>query len=92
MDIAALDFGGAGDTVYLSLFGTGIRNRSTLTAVSATVGGANARVEYAGAQGQFVGLDQVNIVVPRELAGRGALDVVVTVDGRTANTVQVVAR
>ncbi len=92
VDIAALDFGGAGETVYLSLFGTGIRNRSTLSAVSATIGGANARVEYAGAQGQFVGLDQVNVVVPRELAGRGAVDVVLTVDGRPANTVQVVAR
>jgi uncharacterized protein (TIGR03437 family) len=92
LDIAGLDFGREGDTVYLSLYGTGIRNRSAVTAVSATIGGANARVEYAGPQLQFVGLDQVNVAVPRELAGRGVLDIVLTVDGRPANTVQVVAR
>jgi uncharacterized protein (TIGR03437 family) len=92
LDIAALDFGGAGDTVYLSLYGTGIRNRSALTAVSATIGGLNATVQYAGAQGQFVGLDQVNLIVPREIAGRGDVDVVLTVDARAANTVRIVAR
>jgi uncharacterized protein (TIGR03437 family) len=92
LDIAALDFGVEGDAVYLSLYGTGIRGRSTLTAVSVTIGGANARVDYAGAQPTYVGLDQVNVLVPRELAKRGDLDVVLTVDGRPANVVRVVAK
>jgi uncharacterized protein (TIGR03437 family) len=92
LDVAAIDFGAEGETVYLSLFGTGIRNRSTLTAVSATAGGLNATVTYAGPQPQYVGLDQVNVVLPRELAGRGAVDVVITVDGRAANPVLVIAR
>jgi uncharacterized protein (TIGR03437 family) len=91
LDVAALDFGDSGDTVYLTLYGTGIRNRAALSAVSATVGGVSARVDYAGAQGQFVGLDQVNLALPRELAGLGALDVVLTVASRAASPVQVVA-
>ena len=86
---APVNLGGSGDTVYLLLFGTGIRNRTTLTSVAATIGGANARVEYAGPQSQYVGLDQVNIVVPHALAGRGLVDLVVTVDAKPSNTVQI---
>jgi uncharacterized protein (TIGR03437 family) len=85
----AIDLGAATDQVILELFGTGIRGRSALTAVTATIGGQAAEVQYAGPQGGFAGLDQVNIRVPRSLAGRGDVDVVLTVDGKTANTVTV---
>jgi len=84
-----IDLGVATDQVVLELFGTGIRGRSALPAVTATIGGQAADVQYAGPQGGFMGLDQVNIGVPRSLAGRGAVDVVLTVDGKTANTVTV---
>jgi len=84
-----IDLGAATDQVILELFGTGIRGRSALTAVTATIGGQAADVLYAGPQGSFSGLDQVNIRVPRSLAGRGDVDVVLTVDGKTANTVTV---
>jgi uncharacterized protein (TIGR03437 family) len=84
-----LDLGAATDQVILELFGTGIRGRSALTAVTATIGGQAAEVQYAGPQGGFAGLDQVNVRVPRSLAGRGDVDVVLTVDGKTANTVTV---
>ena len=73
---------------YLLLFGTGIRNRSALTAVDATIGDVHPRVEYAGPQNQYEGLDQVNLVLPPELAGRGLVDLVLTVDSRPANRVQ----
>ncbi len=43
----------------------------------------------AGAQGQLVGLDQTNILIPRSLIGRGPVDVVLTVDGKAANTVRI---
>jgi hypothetical protein len=34
-------------------------------------------------------VDQINLgPLPRTLAGRGTIDVVLTVDGKTANTVQ----
>lgn len=84
-----LDLGGATEQVYLISFGTGIRNRSSLTAVTASIGGSNAAVSYAGAQGSFAGLDQVNLLLPRSLAGRGNVDVVLRVDGQTANTVTI---
>ena len=39
-------------------------------------------------QGQFEGLDQLNIgPLPRSLAGRGEVEIVVTVDGKQANVV-----
>ena len=85
----AIDLGAATDQVILELFGTGIRGRSALTAVTATIGGQAAEVQYAGPQGGFAGLDQVNIRVPRGLAVRGAVDVILVVDGKTANTVTV---
>ena len=84
-----IDLGAATDQVILELFGTGIRGRSALTAVTARIGGQDAEVQYAGPQGGFAGLDQVNVRVPRSLAGRGDVDVILTVDGKTANTVTV---
>jgi uncharacterized protein (TIGR03437 family) len=86
-----IEFGGPGDTVYLILYGTGIRFRSSLSAVSVTAGGSGTVVEYAGAQGTFVGQDQINAILPQSLAGAGEINVIVTVDGVTANTVKVIA-
>ncbi len=77
------------DQVFLLLYGTGLRNRITLNGVTATIGGTNSEVSFAGAQPDFVGLDQVNVRVARSLAGRGDVDVVLTADGKPANTVQV---
>ena len=44
---------------------------------------------YAGAQGDFVGLDQVNVRLSNALAGRGEIDVVLTVNPKAANTVRI---
>jgi uncharacterized protein (TIGR03437 family) len=84
-----LDLGPSGTKVFLSLYGTGIRGRSSLAAVTATIGGVNATVDFASAQTQYAGLDQVNVLIPSTLAGRGEVDAVVTVDGRPANAVRV---
>jgi uncharacterized protein (TIGR03437 family) len=84
-----IDLGAATDVVALELFGTGIRGRSLLSNVSCTVGGVTANVAYAGAQGGYVGLDQVNVSLPRSLAGRGEMDVNLVVDGHAANTVKI---
>lgn len=84
-----IDLGPATDQVFLILNGTGIRGRSSLAAVTATIGGVATSVTYAGDQGSFVGLDQVNILIPRGLIGRGEVNVVLIVDGKTANTVKV---
>ncbi len=83
-----LDLGSAGDIVVIVLFGTGIRGRSAQAAVSCRIGGQAGEVQYASVSPGFVGLDQVNVVIPRSLAGRGEVDVVLTVDGKTANTLK----
>jgi serine-type D-Ala-D-Ala carboxypeptidase/endopeptidase len=85
-----IDLGPEGEQVYLVLYGTGLRARGG--AVAARVGGVAAAVTYAGAQGDFDGLDQINVLLPRALAGRGEVEVVLTVDGLTANTVKVAVR
>ena len=77
------------DQVYLALYGTGIRLRSTLTNVTASIGGTSLPLAYAGAQGSFVGLDQANILLPRALIGRGEVDVTLNVDGKISNVVRV---
>src|SRR5215467_409027 len=74
---------------FLELFGTGIRGRSSLANVTATIGGENVDVLFAGPQGQFPGLDQVNLTLPQTLHAHGETDVVLTVDGHVANTVRV---
>jgi uncharacterized protein (TIGR03437 family) len=84
-----LDLGAATDQVFLQLYGTGIRGRSSLAAVTARIGGVDAVVEYADEVSGLVGLDQVNLRVPRSLAGRGQVDIILTVDGKTANAVRV---
>jgi uncharacterized protein (TIGR03437 family) len=38
------------------------------------------------------GLDQTNVLLPRSFAGRGLVNVVMTADGLTSNTVQVCIR
>jgi uncharacterized protein (TIGR03437 family) len=83
------DLGASTDRVFLVAFGSGFRFRSSLSAVSATIGGTSAHALFAGPQPNFVGLDQVNIQLPRSLIGRGDLDMILTVDGQTANTVRV---
>jgi uncharacterized protein (TIGR03437 family) len=84
-----IDLGPGGDQVFLILNGTGIRYRSSLSAVTVSLGGFDASVSYAGPQNDFVGLDQINVRIPRELAGRGDVFVNLRADGIAANTVLV---
>jgi uncharacterized protein (TIGR03437 family) len=85
-----ISLGAATDQVYLSLYGTGIRGFSSLAGIAVTIGGVSVPVSGAAAQSQYAGLDQVNVgPLPRTLAGKGASNVVLTVDGMTANTVTV---
>jgi uncharacterized protein (TIGR03437 family) len=85
-----VDWSNATDRLFLVLFGTGIRYRSALTSVTATVGGRGQSVLYAGAQGSLVGIDQVNIQLNRaDVLGRGELDVLLNVEGKPTNVVRV---
>jgi uncharacterized protein (TIGR03437 family) len=79
----------ASTPTYVLLFGTGIRNRSAISNVTATINGISVPVLYAGPQGTEIGLDQVNISIPMRLSGTGETNLVLTVDGQAANTVRV---
>jgi uncharacterized protein (TIGR03437 family) len=72
----------AGNAFYLLLYGTGIRFGSVITV---TINGTTYTPTFAGAQGTFVGLDQINILLPASLAGSGTVTVTVTVDGQVSN-------
>jgi uncharacterized protein (TIGR03437 family) len=86
---APIDLGPPGQSVYLVLFGTGLRFRTNTSSVKVKIGGVDISAGYAGPQGDFSGLDQINIELPRELIGRGEVDLVLTVDGIMANTARV---
>ena len=58
----------------------------------ATIGGVDAPVAFAGAQGELAGLDQVNLQLPASLRGRGDVAVILTVDGVTTNSVNINVR
>jgi uncharacterized protein (TIGR03437 family) len=78
--------GSASSPNYLILFGSGLGGASSATA---TIGGANANVTYAGPQGAYPGVDQYNIVIPPSLAGSGLVSVVVTAAGLPSNAVNI---
>lgn len=69
---------------YLVLYGTGVRG-ATQANVSVKIGNLDAPVAFAGAQGGYAGLDQVNVTLPAGLKGRGQLVVTVTVNGQATN-------
>lgn len=85
--VTPIDLGSESDQVILVLFGTGIRFGTG--SVELRIGGVAADVLYAGAQGEYVGLDQVNVRLMRTLAGRGMVGVSLTVAGKTSNVVEI---
>jgi uncharacterized protein (TIGR03437 family) len=87
-----IDLGPQGEQVYLILFGTGLRFSSGVSAVRVTIGGSAVPVLFAGPQGGNVGLDQINVGLPRSLARRGEVDVILTAEGQPSNTVGINVR
>ncbi|MBK8315822.1 MAG: hypothetical protein IPL01_18150 [Acidobacteria bacterium] len=71
---------------YLVLFGTGIRRASKST-ISITIGGQPVPVLFAGAQGDYAGLDQINTRIPQGISG--LVDLVVAVNGKQSNVVKI---
>jgi uncharacterized protein (TIGR03437 family) len=84
-----INMGSATDQVYLVLYATGM-DAASATNVQVTVGGVNCMVEYSGSQGLFTGLDQINVLLPASLAGKGTVEVQLTANGVAANAAQIV--
>jgi uncharacterized protein (TIGR03437 family) len=59
---------------------------------TATIGGVNAPVQFAGLTPGFVGLYQVNIQVPSGVTPGAAVPLVITQNGNASNTVTIGVR
>jgi uncharacterized protein (TIGR03437 family) len=81
---APLSLGGSADTLYVELYGTGIRGAAS---VQCFVAGQSVPCLYAGPVAAYAGLDQVNISIPKSLAGAGDVRVYVVADGVASNVV-----
>ncbi len=82
---AAIDAGAGAAPVYLTLLGSGMRNGATFTA---RIGGTTVPVLGADKAPDIPGVDRLKIgPLPASLAGAGAVDLAVTVDGKAANAV-----
>ncbi len=82
-----IDFGPPGDQVFLVIYGTGFRFRTSDSSVNVKVGGRTLQSLFSGIAAGYVGLDQLNIsALPRDLAGAGVVNIEITIDGKAANT------
>jgi uncharacterized protein (TIGR03437 family) len=91
-----IELGPEGDKVFLVLFLSGIRRApdpnndgNVNEFVRVIINGLEVTPAYAGKQGELLGLDQINVELPRGLQGSAALDVIVVVNGfGVSNTTQ----
>lgn len=83
------DLGSASDQLYLAMFGTGFRNRSSLEKVAVNNSEGVAAALYAGPQGDFIGLDQVNIQLNRRMINYGTVYLVMYADGQPSNRLEI---
>lgn len=74
-----------GKTV-LKLYVSGLPEGAT---TRAEIAGQAVPVVYAGKSGYFAGLGEVRLLLPQSLAGRGAADVVLTVNAQTSNAIRI---
>lgn len=85
----AIDFDPATEELFVELYGTGIRYRSSQANVLCEIGGTRVPVEYAFVAPGFYGLDQVNIRLPASLDNRGEADLVLIVDGKRTKPLKI---
>lgn len=83
---------------FLVLFVTGLRNvpaanpndqNGVAEAVTATIGTTRATVTFAGPAPGLVGVDQVNLILPPQLAGAGLVNVSLAAGAYTSNPVSI---
>jgi uncharacterized protein (TIGR03437 family) len=84
-----IDFAPATEELFIELYGTGLRHRSSQGNVSCEIGGVTIPVEYAGVSPDFIGLDQANIKIPAALDNRGEVDLTLVVDGLRTKTLKI---
>jgi uncharacterized protein (TIGR03437 family) len=82
-----IDLGPATDQVFVVFGGTGLRNASSLANVSLKVGGQTLPCQGISSPANTPGIDYAGILLPRTFAGRGSVNVTLTVDGHSSNAV-----
>jgi subtilisin len=87
-----IELGREGESLYLVLYGTGIRHRRSLEEVKLAIGGLLLPVLYAGPQLQYAGVDQVNLLLPPDLTARGEVEMQLFVEGKASNRVVIQLR
>ncbi len=85
-------FGGEEEDLFLILYCTGVRGRRREQRVTVQLGDLAVVADFVGPQLEFEGLDQINIKLPRTLAGKGDVSINVEVDGLRSNTGSVTFR
>jgi uncharacterized protein (TIGR03437 family) len=87
-----IDLGPEGEHVFLVLFASGLSHASDPNSdnnfsenVRVVLGGTEVTPSFAGRQGYFVGLDQINVEIPRNLIGRGKVSLSVAATGYSAS-------
>jgi uncharacterized protein (TIGR03437 family) len=70
----------------LVLYGTGVRDSQYPVIVN--VSSQSLTASFAGAQPDFVGLDQINVPLPASLAGSGLVNVSLSMQTTIANAIQ----
>lgn len=85
---APVNIGTGSDQAFLILYGTGFRAAGT-SGVTVTIAGVAAPASFAGPQGGFAGLDQVDVLLPRSLAGKGNVTIELTANGLASNSVNI---
>lgn len=71
---------------FVMIFGTGFRYASG--AMVMTIGDTDVTPLGFAAQSQFAGLDQANVQIPMSMAGKGEINLVIKLDGKSSNAVK----
>jgi uncharacterized protein (TIGR03437 family) len=86
---APIDVSKEDEQVFLICYGTGWRGRSPKAPIKVMIGDTQVDALYAGPQGEMVGLDQLNLRLPKSLAGRGEVDLTLTISDWQSNPVKI---
>jgi uncharacterized protein (TIGR03437 family) len=78
-----IDFGPESDQLFLVLYLTGVRQAAP-GSVRVSIGGVEYAPQFVG-PASFAGLDQINVVLPRDFSGRGRITLLVKADGYGAS-------
>lgn len=90
LEAIPVDLTGTG-RLFLNLYGSGVPIE-TSSRVTVRIGHLNLFADYAGPQGQYPGLSQVNVELPSTLQGAGEVSVSLNIDGFETNAVKLLFR